>query len=75
MGGVTFLTLHVVGSNNNRARTKEADAEYEERNEANLAWMRAGFAHAKSAGSRAVTSAVISQVSACGSPTARPPTA
>jgi hypothetical protein len=54
LGGVTFLTLHVVGSNNGRGRTTEGDAEFAERNEANLAWLRAGFEHAKAAGSRAV---------------------
>lgn len=54
LGGVTFFTLHVVGSNNNRARTKEADAEYVEREAANLAWLRAGFEHAKASGSRAI---------------------
>ncbi len=54
VGGVTFLTLHVVGSNNNRGRTPDSDAEYEARNAANLAWLRQGFAHAVTAGSRGV---------------------
>lgn len=54
IGGVTFITLHVVGTNNNRGRTPEADVEYADRMRANLAWLRAGFAHARAAGSRAV---------------------
>jgi hypothetical protein len=54
IGGVTFITLHVVGSNNNRGRTAEGDAEYAERMVANLAWLRAGFAHARASASRAV---------------------
>lgn len=53
-GGVTFLTLHVVGSNNGRGRTPGGDAEYEERNRANRAWLEEGFAHAKSVKSRAI---------------------
>lgn len=53
-GGVTFVTLHVTGSNNGRGRTPEGDAEYEERNKANLSWLRQAFAHARSANSRAV---------------------
>ena len=54
LGGVTFLTLHVPGSNNGRGRAADGDAEWAERNQANLAWMRQGFAHARTAGSRAV---------------------
>jgi hypothetical protein len=42
-GGVQFLTLHMVGTNNNLGRTPEMDAEYAERNAANLAWMREAF--------------------------------
>ena len=53
-GGVTFLTLHVTGSNNGRGRTPEGDAEWAQRNQANLAWLQQGFAHARAAGSRAV---------------------
>ena len=51
---VLFVTLHVVGSNNNRGRTQEMDAEYSERNAANLAWMRQAFDLATRSGSRAV---------------------
>ena len=53
-GGVTFLTLHVVGSNNGMGRTPAGDAEAAERTSADIAWMRAGFAHARASGSRAV---------------------
>ena len=54
MGGVTFVTLHVTGSNNNFGRTPEADAEHADRNKANLAWLRAAFAHATASNSRGV---------------------
>jgi hypothetical protein len=54
LGGVTFLTLHVTGSNNGLGRTPEGDAEYGERNQANLAWLRQGFEHAKATNSRAI---------------------
>jgi hypothetical protein len=53
-GNVTFLTLHMIGSNNNLGRTPQMDAEYEERNAANIAWMREGFELAARTGSRAV---------------------
>jgi hypothetical protein len=53
-GGVTFLTLHVTGSNNGLGRTPEGDAEYSERNRANLAWLRQGFEHAKVSNSRGI---------------------
>jgi len=54
VGGITFLTLHVVGSNNGLGRTAEGDAEFAERNSADLAWLSAGFEHARIRGSRAV---------------------
>jgi hypothetical protein len=54
LGGVTFLTLHVVGSNNGRGRTSEGDAEFAERNSADLAWLHEGFGHAELNKSRAV---------------------
>jgi hypothetical protein len=54
LGGITFLTLHVVGSNNGRGRTSDGDAEFAERNSADLAWLRAGFEHAARNASRAV---------------------
>jgi hypothetical protein len=53
-GGVTFVTLHVVGSNNGLGRVPEGDAEYTERNKANLAWLRQAFTHARASNSRAV---------------------
>jgi hypothetical protein len=53
-GGVVFATLHTPGSNNNLGRTPEMDAEYTERNAANLAWLRETFSHAKQARSRGV---------------------
>jgi hypothetical protein len=46
--GVTFVTLHVTGSNNGLGRTAQADAEYAERNRATVAWLQQRFAHAKS---------------------------
>jgi hypothetical protein len=52
MGGVTFVTLHIVGSNDNFGRTPEMDAEHLERKAANLAWMKAAFAEAKATASR-----------------------
>jgi hypothetical protein len=54
LGGVTFITLHVPGSNNGLGRTPEGNAEYAERNQANLAWLRKGFEHAIARNSRAV---------------------
>lgn len=53
-GDVMFLGLNIPGSNNNFGRTSEADAEYFERNAANLAWMRSAFDIAKSANSRGI---------------------
>jgi hypothetical protein len=53
-GGVLFVTLHVVGSNNNLGRTPEMDAEYRERTAANLNWMREAFELARRSGSRAI---------------------
>jgi hypothetical protein len=46
-GQVLFVTLHMVGDNNNLGRTPEDDAEYRERDAANLAWLRESFAVAK----------------------------
>lgn len=53
-GGVLFVTLNVPGSNNNLGRTKTDDAEYAERNAANLAWLRQAFKEAKARRSIAV---------------------
>lgn len=51
-GDALFVTVHLVGSNNNRGRTPEMDAEYAERDAANIAWLRQAFALAKRSGSR-----------------------
>jgi hypothetical protein len=53
-GNVLFITLHMVGTNNNLGRVPAADAEYRERNAANLAWLKETFDIAKREGSRAV---------------------
>jgi hypothetical protein len=52
--GVTFVTLHIPGSNNGLGRSPEGDAEYAERNKANLAWLQEAFESAKSSNSRAI---------------------
>lgn len=63
-GGVTFLTAHVVGSDNNRPPGPDrpqppgAAVEYPARNAANLAWIAEGFAAATLAGSRAMVVAI-----------------
>lgn len=44
---VSFATMHIVGSNDNKSRTPEMDAEANERTAANVAWMRQAFADAK----------------------------
>jgi len=49
---ILFVTLHVVGSNNNLGRTREMDAEYAERNAANLVWMKEAFDLAKRSGNK-----------------------
>ena len=54
LGGVSFATLHAPGSNNGLGRTPEGDAEFAERNKANMAWLRQSFAHAKTSNSRAI---------------------
>ena len=53
-GDVLFVTLHIVGSNNNLGRTPEGDAEYRVRNGAAIRWMRHAFTLAKSQSSKAV---------------------
>lgn len=54
MGGVTFVTLHIVGSNDNFGRTPQMDAEHLERKAANLQWMKQAFAEARETNSRGV---------------------
>lgn len=47
-GGVVFATVHIVGSNNNNdPKVPGAVAEFQERDAANLAWIRAAFAAAR----------------------------
>lgn len=53
-GDVLFTTLHMVGSNNNLGRTPEMDAEYAERNAANLVWLEQAFGLAKRDGHRGI---------------------
>ncbi|MFM7085159.1 MAG: hypothetical protein ACKOW3_09205, partial [Hyphomicrobium sp.] len=44
MGSVLFVTLHIVGSNNNfEARDPEAVSEYFDREKANIAWIKDAF--------------------------------
>ncbi len=47
LGGVTFATMHVLGSNDNFERTPELEAERKRRMAANLAWMDKAFEHAR----------------------------
>jgi hypothetical protein len=51
---VLFVTVHMVGDNNNLGRTAAGDAEYRERDAANLAWLRETFETAKREGAAAV---------------------
>jgi hypothetical protein len=44
---VSFMTMHIVGSNNNKGRTPEMDGEANERTAANIAWLKKAFADAK----------------------------
>lgn len=57
-GDVTYATLHVVGSNNNRPAISNPaignEAEYETRNAANLEWLARTFDEAREGGSAAV---------------------
>ncbi len=55
MHGVTMLTLHVTGTNNARGgNAANPPAEFAERDEANLAWLREGFEAATRDGSAGV---------------------
>ncbi len=51
---ILFATIHMVGDNNNLGRTPEQDAEYRERDAANLAWLKEIFDAAKREDRRAV---------------------
>jgi hypothetical protein len=57
-GGVVFATMHVVGTNNNRGRVPEMDAEHAARDAADIAWMGESFAAARTAGAPAVVLAI-----------------
>ena len=48
-GGVVFVTLHIVGSNDNTGQGPRTDDEQAERKAANLAWLAAAFAAAADA--------------------------
>ena len=52
--GVRFVTLHVVGSNDNLGRTPEMDLEHSERTAANLAWLARAFQSARTEKARAL---------------------
>lgn len=45
--GILFIGLHVIGSSNNRGSGKDPKPEYEARNEANVLWLKEGFALAR----------------------------
>lgn len=49
IGDVVFVTLHIVGSNDNTGKGPRTDAEQAERKAANLAWLKAAFAEAANA--------------------------
>lgn len=53
-GNIMFVTVHVVGSNNNVGRNAQSDAEYKERNAANLAWLSDSFSQAHKNNNRAI---------------------
>ncbi len=52
--GLVFVTLHVVGPDNNRGTADPPNAEYVARDAATIAWLRAGFAQARSHDARAI---------------------
>lgn len=57
--GVLFVTVHIVGSNNNfEVRDANAVAEFSERDRANVAWIQAAFAQARLSGAQALVFAI-----------------
>ena len=54
VGRVTYVTLNVAGSCNNRCDVAPDEVEYADRNEKNIAWLKEAFAAAKADGSAAV---------------------
>jgi hypothetical protein len=60
---VLFVTLHIVGSNNNfEVRDPSAVAEYFERDKANVAWIRDAFALAQKSSANAIVFAMQADV-------------
>jgi hypothetical protein len=57
-GGVVFVGLNIPGSNNNLARSSAGNAEYTERNAANLAWMQESFSTAADRGAVGILLAI-----------------
>ena len=55
---ILFVTVHVVGSNNNLRQHREATLEFLERNQANLAWINEAFAVAKRDGVQGIVLAM-----------------
>ena len=55
---ILFVTVHVVGSNNNLRQNQEATLEFLERNKANLAWINEAFAVAKRDGVQGIVLAM-----------------
>jgi hypothetical protein len=61
--GVLFATLHIVGSNNNfEVRDPRAVAEFFEREQANIAWIREAFASARQSQAKAIVLAMQADV-------------
>lgn len=62
-GGVLFVTLHIVGSNNNfEARDMKAVEEFKARDAANIAWIRSAFALARTTNAKALVFAMQADV-------------
>ena len=55
---ILFVTVHVVGSNNNLRQNREATLEFLERNQANVAWINEAFAVAKRDGVQGIVLAM-----------------
>lgn len=47
IGGVDFVTLHIIGSNDNRGRGPVLETEQRQRKAANLSWLQRAFARAR----------------------------
>lgn len=54
LGKVVFVAVHAVGSQNGLGRSREDDAEFAQRNAANLAWLAAAFEQAARSDARGV---------------------